>query len=80
MTGVPVIPVSAGATRGRFFGSWDRFLVPAPFAWTPVAFGEPYYVDRSASEEDLMLLAGKLEAHINQLTELVDRAALERRG
>jgi lysophospholipid acyltransferase (LPLAT)-like uncharacterized protein len=79
MAGVPIIPATAGATRGRFFGSWDRFLVPAPFAWTPVAFGEPIRINASATEADLLRAADEIEAKLNQLTKLVDEAARARR-
>ncbi len=32
LTGAPIIPASGGASRGWWFGSWDRFLVPKPFS------------------------------------------------
>jgi lysophospholipid acyltransferase (LPLAT)-like uncharacterized protein len=79
MAGVPVIPAAASATHGHFFGSWDRFLVPRPFAWTPVAFGEPFRIDPAATEADLLRIAEDIEADLNRLTALVDEAARARR-
>ena len=79
LAGVPIIPVSGGASRGRFFGRWDRFLVPAPFAWMPVALGEPYRVARKSGEAELAAAAVTLEERLNRLTLLVDEAARGRR-
>jgi lysophospholipid acyltransferase (LPLAT)-like uncharacterized protein len=78
--GVPIVPVSAGATAAWYFGRWDRFLVPRPFAWTPVALGVPLYLNPDLAGDDLEDQALVLEERLNQLTELVDEAASVRRG
>jgi lysophospholipid acyltransferase (LPLAT)-like uncharacterized protein len=75
IAGVPIVPITAGAVRAKYFGRWDRFLVPAPFTWIPVAVGEPYVVDRNASEEELQAGADIVEHRLNQLTLMVDEAA-----
>lgn len=80
LAGVPIVPVSAGASRGRYFGGWDRFLVPAPFAWTPVALGEPIHVPGNTTAKELELLSSTVERSLNALTDLVDEAARERHG
>lgn len=79
LAGVPVIPVSAGASSGRFFGSWDRFLVPAPFADTPVALGEPIDIPQGLQESDLEEVMQRIADSLNHLTSLVDEAARGRR-
>lgn len=38
-TGVPLLPVRAGASRAWRLKSWDRFLVPKPFATVRVTYG-----------------------------------------
>ena len=54
-TGAPMVPVAVSANRGWRLRSWDRFLVPKPFARVHVAYGEPVSVTasdtRSAVEE-----------------------------
>jgi lysophospholipid acyltransferase (LPLAT)-like uncharacterized protein len=50
-TGAPIIPVGAAADRAWFFGSWDRFLVPRPFAHVRIVYGEPLHVARDADVE-----------------------------
>lgn len=75
MAGVPVIPAAASATRGAFFGRWDRFLVPAPFARCPYAFGDPIHIDPSTTEDELRGVADLVEQRLNALTDRVDEAA-----
>lgn len=50
-TGAPIVPVGAAADRAWFFGSWDRFLVPRPFARIRIVYGEPLVVPRDADAE-----------------------------
>lgn len=37
-----VLPVAAAARPARRLASWDRFMVPVPFARVRVAYGEPF--------------------------------------
>lgn len=76
--GVPVIPVSAGARSAWVFGRWDRFLVPRPFTWIPVALGDPVWVPDSASEDMLAEQAIRIEGELDRLTALTDDAARSR--
>lgn len=47
-TGLPLIPVAFGASRGKQFTSWDKFLLPYPFGRIAFVAGEPIY----ATEND----------------------------
>jgi len=49
-TGLPVVPLSAAASRGRRLASWDRFLVPGAFARVVVGRGEPLRVPAAVGE------------------------------
>lgn len=40
-TGAVIVPVAAGATRAWRLRSWDRLMVPAPFARVRIVYGEP---------------------------------------
>jgi lysophospholipid acyltransferase (LPLAT)-like uncharacterized protein len=44
--GVPVVPVGVAATSGWRADSWDRFLVPKPFARVWLAYGAPLFFGR----------------------------------
>lgn len=50
LTGAPLVPVAAGASRAWWFVSWDRFLVPRPFARVNVAYADPVFVPRDAAD------------------------------
>lgn len=55
MTGLPVIPMAFVASAGHRFGSWDRFLLPRPFARGVYAFGEPVHYSRAEGAERFRL-------------------------
>lgn len=52
-TGSMIVPVHADAKSGWRAQSWDRFLVPAPFAQVRVAYGHPFRADGIDSEAAL---------------------------
>ncbi|HEY8484964.1 MAG TPA: lysophospholipid acyltransferase family protein [Longimicrobiales bacterium] len=72
LSGAPLVPVAAGTDRAWWFESWDRFLVPQPFARIRVAYGAPYEVPRDADEAELERRARVLEAELNRLVSAVD--------
>jgi lysophospholipid acyltransferase (LPLAT)-like uncharacterized protein len=43
-TGVPVVPVAWAGSRVKELKSWDRFLVPLPFARYEVVYGDPVFL------------------------------------
>lgn len=73
LTGLPVLPLTAGCARAWWPGSWDRFCVPKPFSTVRARYGEPRRVPRDADEEELAAHAAGLEAELNVLTEEMDR-------
>lgn len=66
---VPILPVAASADRAWRLHSWDRFVIPKPFARITVAYGEPATIDspsaRAAANE-----SSRLEALMNETAEL----------
>ena len=50
-TGVPLLPIRASATRAWRLKSWDRFLVPKPFATVRVVYGPLTAVDAASPRE-----------------------------
>jgi len=61
--GAPILPIAAHAAGALRLKSWDRFLIPKPFARVTVAYGNPVYVvagdmraaaEQGAKFEDLM--------------------------
>jgi lysophospholipid acyltransferase (LPLAT)-like uncharacterized protein len=46
-TGLPVIPMAFGSSRGKRFASWDQFLLPYPFSRVLFVVGVPQRFDAS---------------------------------
>lgn len=78
LSGVPVVPVVAGANRAWWLGNWDRFLVPQPFARIRVLYGPPRVIPRDASQGELERRAAALEAELNAMVDEVDGFAAGR--
>ena len=72
IAGVPIFPATYSVARGRVLGSWDRFLVAAPFSSGVFVWGEPLFVDRNASAKDLELARIELEERMNSITRDAD--------
>jgi lysophospholipid acyltransferase (LPLAT)-like uncharacterized protein len=78
LTGCPIIPAASAASRGWYFGKWDRFLVPQPFAEVYVVFGEPIEVPRESDAQQLERKRAEVTAAINGV--LAEADALARRA
>lgn len=71
LTGLPIVPASISCSRGPFLKSWDRFLVPVPFARTAIRWGEPIHVGR---EDDPAAASARLAAALTAVQAEADRA------
>jgi len=72
MTGAPIIPISWGADRCWVFNSWDRFMIPKPFARISYCYGEPIFVPRSAKTPEMEELRKILDERLNDITRQCD--------
>jgi len=61
LTGAPIIPVGLASKQVWRLDSWDGFLVPRPFAALDVRYGEPHYVPRDSTGDELEEHARRLE-------------------
>jgi lysophospholipid acyltransferase (LPLAT)-like uncharacterized protein len=68
--GAPIIPATFAAHPCIRLKSWDRTILPLPFARFVAKFGEPFYVDPSLEGEEF-------EARRKELEQLMDREAAE---
>jgi hypothetical protein len=70
LTGAPIVPVGVAARPARRLRSWDRFMVPVPFARCAVVLGPALAVARTEDRE-----AGRLrvERALQEATETADR-------
>ena len=70
LTGAPVVPFGFSARPARRLHSWDRFMVPLPFARAAVVFGAAAVVSREADRETARI---DLERTLQEVTERADR-------
>lgn len=72
VTGRPIIPLTTGSNKKRFFSSWDRFLLPWPFSRCVLIYGKPVWVPANCSSAELEGKQRELENRLNQITEQAD--------
>lgn len=68
--GAAILPAGSSATRVRFLGSWDRFLLPLPFSKAVVVFG-PALLRVPGEADDAFI--GRLAGAIDAATDEADR-------
>jgi lysophospholipid acyltransferase (LPLAT)-like uncharacterized protein len=52
ISGRPIVPLTYVCSRGHRFHSWDRFLLPYPFARAVYCYGTPQYFSRDQPLEE----------------------------
>ena len=67
-----LIPILWGADRCWTLNTWDRYLIPKPFARVVVYYCEPIRVPRSAKGEELESYRRVFEERLNQGTRWCD--------
>ena len=73
LSGAPVIPCAFATKRRKVLSSWDSFTVPFPFTRGAFVWGEPVYVARKSSAEELERARAAIESGLNLVTAEADR-------
>ena len=50
-TGAPLVPTTASASRAWRLRSWDRFMIPKPFATVVVTYGAPVVIAADSARD-----------------------------
>jgi lysophospholipid acyltransferase (LPLAT)-like uncharacterized protein len=66
-TGNPVLPFHIESSRHWTLRSWDRTQIPKPFSTVALAMGEPFTVDRRATDDEIERARRHLEEQLRQL-------------
>ena len=66
-TGVPILPLAFAASRAWRMRSWDRLIVPKPFARVVTAFAPPIEPHDANSPEGIEELRVRAEGDLNDL-------------
>ncbi|MGI9301638.1 MAG: lysophospholipid acyltransferase family protein [Gammaproteobacteria bacterium] len=75
LAGAPMLPIAYGANRYWQVKSWDRFVVPKPFARITISIGPPQSVDRRLAVGDLSAVCGQMAKSLNELVAGAEAAA-----
>ena len=67
LTRAPIQPVAFSARPAIRLKSWDRSLIPLPFARVVCAFGEPIAPPQSGDEADEQAITHRLEEELSRL-------------
>jgi hypothetical protein len=73
-TGTPVVPWTFSARPSRILGSWDAFLLPAPFARGVIAYGAVLHPPQDRSTASVEAFRQEIEAALTALTRDADAA------
>ena len=72
LSGVPILPLSYSASSWKMFKSWDRFILPTPFAKGVFIWGEPIEIAKDADDNALEAAREQLETALTQITRQAD--------
>jgi hypothetical protein len=75
----PIIPAGVAAYPCKLLPTWDRYMIPLPFARGVFIFGEPIDVPEGISEQQFEQLRQKVEDAINVLEEQAEKMVREKR-
>jgi lysophospholipid acyltransferase (LPLAT)-like uncharacterized protein len=71
-SGNPIIPFNVSAEKKWVMQSWDHFQVPKPFSRAILLIGNPIYVDKSTSKENLGIYEKRVQLALDELRERGD--------
>ncbi len=72
LTGLPIIPVSFSAAPARRLRTWDRTLLPSPFARGIYLYGPPIRVPRETDDAEQERFRLRLENELDRMTDRLD--------
>ncbi|MCH2037394.1 MAG: lysophospholipid acyltransferase family protein [Rickettsiales bacterium] len=67
-----IVPVAFSTSNGKFFNSWDKFLLPLPFGKGIVYYGEPVETNSEIDASNVSEIEETLEQALNHITQEAD--------
>ncbi len=68
MSGRPIVPVAVATSRYRAFNTWSRMTLNLPFGTLAVVTGDPIFIDRDISGDDLERARQHVQDSLNRTT------------
>jgi len=72
-SGAGLVPVGITAKPRRIVNSWDRYVIPYPFAKCLIICGEPIYVAEDASDDEVERCRLLLESECHRLQDVAEK-------
>jgi lysophospholipid acyltransferase (LPLAT)-like uncharacterized protein len=72
LAGTPLVPVAISARPCLRFGSWDRMLLPLPFARVVCRYGDPIEIAADVRGDGQEALRARLDARLDEMTDALD--------
>ncbi|MEW5883511.1 MAG: lysophospholipid acyltransferase family protein [Armatimonadota bacterium] len=66
-SGAAIVPGGAAAKPCWFARSWDRYMIPMPFAKAVIVLGKPLWVPKDADDGEMQRLAGELKDALDEV-------------
>ena len=73
-SGAALVPVGVSASWRIHLPTWDRYMVPLPFAKCLMVYGDPLFVSDDASDEELERARQSLERALTEVQRKADAA------
>jgi lysophospholipid acyltransferase (LPLAT)-like uncharacterized protein len=73
LAGAPVLPATYAVSRRRVLDTWDRLLVPLPFAHGVIAWSEPIEMPRDLDDAGVAAMRRRIEDALIAVTAEADR-------
>lgn len=77
ISGKAVVPIAYAASPARLLRTWDKFVIPFPFARLRIAIGEPYFPPKRMTEEEMAAAQEELERRLHETYKIAERALRE---
>jgi len=79
LSGVPIVPLAFAAHRAKIFRTWDKFVLPLPFARIVIAVGEPVMVPRELTAEQVDAMQTELSNKMLETYQCAHSSLMRRR-
>lgn len=74
ISGKAVVPIAYAASPAKLLKTWDKFVIPSPFAKLRIAIGEPYFPPKRMTEEEMAAAQRELERRLLETFKIAERA------
>lgn len=74
ISGKAVVPVAYAASPAKLLKTWDKFVIPFPFARVRIAIGEPYFPPKRMSDEEMAAAQKEMERRLHETYKIAKRA------